>query len=83
MTDDVLDACQKKTHMLGSFERNYEFDAVVLDDSRVPHPGKLSLAERLERAVYLGLDRNGILAKYVSGKQTEGFPLVSSPRKSF
>ena len=58
---------------VGSFERNYEFDAVVLDDSRVPHPRKLSLAERLERAVYLCLDRDGILAKYVRGRRTEGF----------
>lgn len=59
----------------GSYERNYEFDAVVLDDSSVPHPGKLSLTERLERAVYLGLDQSGILAKYVRGSQVEGFPL--------
>ena len=58
---------------VGSFERNYAFDAVVLDDSHVPHPRKLSLAERLERAVYLGLDRDGILAKYVRGRRTEGF----------
>ncbi len=53
---------------VGSFERGYEFDAVVLDDTRIPHPRKLSLEERLERAVYLGLDQSGILAKYVRGK---------------
>ena len=61
---------------VGSFESEYEFDAVVLDNSRVPYPGKLSLAERLERAVYLGLDRIGILAKYVRGRPVEGFPLT-------
>ena len=61
---------------VGSFEPGYEFDAVVLDDSRVPYPGRLSLAERLERAVYLGLDRSGILAKYVRGRPVEGFPLT-------
>lgn len=53
---------------VGSFERGYEFDAVVLDDTRIPYPRKLSLEERLERAVYLGLDQSGILAKYVRGK---------------
>ena len=53
---------------VGSFERGYEFDAVVLDDTRIPHPRKLSLEERLERAVYLGLDQSGILAKHVRGK---------------
>ena len=60
---------------VGSFERGYEFDAVVLDDTRIPHPRKLSLEERLERAVYLGLDQSGILAKYVRGKQTKQIPL--------
>lgn len=58
---------------VGSFEKDYEFDAVVLDDSGVPYPRKLSPAERLERAVYLGLDRSGILAKYVRGRQTVDF----------
>jgi hypothetical protein len=33
------------------------------------HPQELNVAERLERAVYLGLDRNGICAKYASGEQ--------------
>ncbi len=52
---------------VGSFEPGYEFDAVVLDDSILPHPYPMTLAERLERAVYLGLDREGIRAKYVGG----------------
>lgn len=55
---------------VGSFEAGYEFDAVVIDDSIVPHPQRLTLPERLERAVYLGLDRDGILAKYVRGRVT-------------
>ncbi len=55
---------------VGSFEAGCEFDAVVIDDSIVPHPQRLTLPERLERAVYLGLDRMGILAKYVRGTQT-------------
>jgi guanine deaminase len=54
---------------VGSFEEGYEFDAVVLDDSLLPHPQSLNLAERMERVVYLGLDDKGITAKFVKGKQ--------------
>ncbi len=54
---------------VGSFEEGYEFDAVVLDDSILPHPQELTLAERAERAVYLGLDEKKITAKYVSGRK--------------
>ena len=53
---------------VGSFERGYEFDAVVLDDSVLSHPQSLNLAERLERAVYLGLDEKKITAKFVAGR---------------
>ena len=52
---------------VGSFEEEYEFDAVVLDDENLPHPQELSLKERLERIVYLGDDRN-VKSKYVAGK---------------
>ena len=56
---------------VGSCEAGYEFDAVVIDDySAVPHPQPLTLAERLECAVYLGLDRDCILTKYVRGTKT-------------
>lgn len=54
---------------VGSFEDDYEFDAVVLDDSVIPHPQPLTAHERIERAFYLGLDRNGIRSKYVRGKR--------------
>ena len=54
---------------VGSFEEDFEFDAVVLDDSLLPHPQTLNLAERMERAVYLGLDTKKITAKYVSGRK--------------
>jgi guanine deaminase len=54
---------------VGSFEEGYEFDAVVLDDSVLPHPQTLSITERMERAVYLGLDEKNIVAKYVSGNK--------------
>ena len=54
---------------VGSFEEGYEFDAVVMDDSVIPHPQCLSLAERMERAVYLGLDEKNINAKFVAGRK--------------
>ena len=54
---------------VGSFEKGYELDAVVLDDSVLAHPQELTLAERVERAVYLGLDEKGIEAKYVAGRK--------------
>jgi guanine deaminase len=54
---------------VGSFEKGYEFDAVVLDDGVLPHPQVLNLAERMERAVYLGLDEKSITAKYVAGEK--------------
>jgi guanine deaminase len=53
----------------GSFEEGYEFDAVVMDDSVLPHPQSLNLAERVERAVYLGLDTKNITAKFVAGRK--------------
>lgn len=51
----------------GSFEKGCEFDAVILDDSNLPHPQILSSRDRLERLIYLADDRN-ITGKYVSGK---------------
>ena len=54
---------------VGSFEEGYEFDAVVLDDSVLPHSQRLNLAERRGRAVYLGLDEKNIAAKYVAGEK--------------
>ena len=54
---------------VGSFEFGYEFDAIVMDDSILPHPQSLNLAERMERAVYLGLDTKNINAKFVAGRR--------------
>ena len=52
----------------GSFEEGYAFDAVVLDDSVEPSPRPLTAAERLERAFYLELDRQGIVMKIADGQ---------------
>lgn len=54
---------------VGSLEDEYEFDAVVMDDRVLVHPQTLNLAERMERAVYLGLDEKNVTAKYVAGKK--------------
>ena len=54
---------------VGSFEDGYEFDAVVMDDSVLAHPQSLNLAERMERAVYLGLDQKNVTAKFVAGRK--------------
>ena len=51
---------------VGSFLKDYEFDAVVLDDSMIQTPRALSLKERLERALYQ-TDQIKITAKYVAG----------------
>jgi guanine deaminase len=54
---------------VGSFEVGYEFDALVMDDSVLAHPGVLPLSNRMERAVYLGLDEKNISAKFVAGRK--------------
>ena len=53
---------------VGAFEKGWEADIVVLDDSRITPHGGVSPEVRLERTVYLGDDRN-IAAKFVRGKQ--------------
>ena len=53
---------------VGSFEKGYEFDAVILDDSEIPNQEGLTIAERLERFIYLNQEKD-VKAKYVAGKQ--------------
>ena len=55
---------------VGSFEPGYEFDAVVLDDSRLKHPQPMDIRSRLERMIYLADDRE-IRAKYVKGQEID------------
>ena len=52
---------------VGSFEDGYEFDALVLDDSGMPCARKPDILDRLERAFYLEMDRDGIVMKFVKG----------------
>jgi guanine deaminase len=53
---------------VGSFEKGYEFDAVVLNDKSFGDNSDFTLKERLERMIYLSDDRN-IVAKYVAGNK--------------
>lgn len=53
---------------VGNFKEGYEFDALVLDDTTLPHPQELSSRDRLERLIYLS-EKNNITGKYVSGKK--------------
>ncbi len=52
---------------VGSFEKGYEFDAIVMDDSDLPTTRKCSLPERLERVIYLSDGKP--CAKYVAGQR--------------
>ena len=53
---------------VGSFEEGYEFDAVVLDDSRLESSRRMSVKDRLERMIYLA-DEREVKAKYVRGNK--------------
>lgn len=55
---------------VGSFEPSYEFDALVIDDSRLFSGRDISAYERFERMIYL-CDSRDICEKYVAGKQIE------------
>ncbi len=53
---------------VGSFEPDYEFDAIVIDDEQMEHPRKMNLFQRLERIIYLSSSKH-IIAKFVKGKK--------------
>ena len=53
---------------VGSFEKGYEFDAVILDDSHIPNQEGLTISERLERFIYLNQESD-VKAKYVAGSR--------------
>ncbi len=55
----------------GSFESGYYMDTLVLDDSELRCPYKLSTRQRIERFIYLG-DERLIKAKYIAGKKIGG-----------
>ena len=53
----------------GSFEEGYAFDALVLDEGTEPAARRLPVRDRLERAFYLGLDRQGIMMKFADSER--------------
>lgn len=52
----------------GSFEPGYAFDALVIDDSMWTRYKEMSLAQRIEKLIYCGDDRN-IEHVYVNGRR--------------
>lgn len=52
---------------VGSFEKGYSFDALVIDDKNLGDRDIRSIEERLQRFIYCGDDRN-IIKRYVEGK---------------
>lgn len=53
---------------VGSFEKGYEFDAIVIDDEKLLEEDKFNLKQRLERIVYLSKDED-IVLKFVRGNK--------------
>lgn len=53
---------------VGSFEKGYQMDAVVLNEKNLETIKQLSPKERLERIIYLGTNEN-IISKYVDGSR--------------
>ena len=53
---------------VGAFAPGWEFDAIVIDDSRYTPAGGLSLMDRLERSIYL-CDERDLRHKFVQGRQ--------------
>ena len=52
---------------VGSFEKDYEFDAIVLDESKIINGREFNESERLERFIY---NKNGnIEAKFIRGNK--------------
>lgn len=55
---------------VGSFETGDEFDALVIDDSKLSDMRELTVEERLQRYIYIGDDRQ-IISRYVRGEKIE------------
>ncbi|WMM25324.1 guanine deaminase [Tissierella sp. MB52-C2] len=60
---------------VGSFEKGYDFDALIIDDSSLTGLKELSIEERLQKIIYTGDDRN-ITERYVKGIKIEK-PFIS------
>lgn len=58
---------------VGSFEKGYEMDCLIIDDSNLRKDNEFTIEERIEKFIYIGDDRN-IVDRYVAGK------LIEEPR---
>ena len=54
---------------VGSFEKGYDGDLLILSDDEIPCPRYLKPTERLERFAYLHGDKLGIREKWVKGEK--------------
>ncbi len=55
---------------VGSFEKGYEFDALIIDDSDISGLKEISIEERLQKFIYTGNSKN-IVVRYVGGDVVE------------
>lgn len=54
---------------VGSFEKGYEMDALVIDDREIRSTRALGTKERLERYIYLSEEGGRLAGKYVAGRK--------------
>lgn len=53
---------------VGSFEKGYQFDALIIDDSTLDLPVSRNMKQRMERYLYLGDDRQ-IVSRIIRGEE--------------
>lgn len=53
---------------IGSFEKGYALDALIIDDRNLGDIEDISLEERIQRYIYIGDDRN-IIERYIEGEK--------------
>ncbi len=52
---------------IGSFEKGYEADVLIADDSMIPRSSSWGIRERLTRFLYLSGEKGKLIGKYVAG----------------
>ena len=53
---------------VGSFEKDYEFDALIINDNELSGGSNKTIQERLEKYIYFGA-KEDIIKMFVSGKE--------------
>ena len=53
---------------VGSFEKDYEFDALIINDNKLSGGSNKTIQERLEKYIYFG-SKEDIIKMFVSGKE--------------